>query len=131
MHSRLSPKEKTFLLRARVCRVGSVDRNGVPHAAPLCHAFDAERRTVYVATSGLTASNLRVRHRAVIECDDYFEDWGRLRGVVAHVRARIVRRGSELDRARRLLRRKFEQYRDIEIEEVIALQVKSVTSWGL
>ncbi len=124
-------EEKRFLARARVCRVASVDRRGQPHAAPLCHAFDEATRTAYVATGGATARNLQARRRGAIECDDYFEDWGRLRGVVAHVRARIVRRGSELDRARRLLKRKFEQYRDIEIEEVIALQVKSVTSWGL
>jgi hypothetical protein len=84
-----------------------------------------------VATDGLTASNLRVRHRAAIECDDYFEDWDRLRGLVAHARAKLVDRGAELDRARRLLKRKFKQYRDIEIESVIALHVEDVTSWGL
>jgi hypothetical protein len=42
-----------------------------------------------------------------------------------------VDRGAELDRARRLLKRKFKQYRDIEIESVIALHVEDVTSWGL
>ena len=131
MHARLSPKEKTFLSRARVCRVSSVDRKGVPHAAPLCHAFDAERRAVYVATSGLTASNLRVRHRAAIECDDYFEDWGRLRGLVAHARSKVIDRGAELERAVRLLRRKYKQYRDTEFDSVLALHVESVTSWGL
>ena len=131
MQKRLSEKEKTYLARARVCRIGSVDRNGVPHAAPLCHAFDPERRIVYVATDGLTASNLRARHRAAIECDDYFEDWDRLRGLVAHARAKVVDRGAKLDRARRLLKRKFKQYRDIEIESVIALHVEDVTSWGL
>ena len=103
----------------------------MPHAAPLCHAFDVERRTVYVATSGVTASNLRVRHRAVIECDDYFEDWGRLRGLVAYARSKVVDRGAELERAVRLLKRKYKQYRDTEFDSVIALHVESVTSWGL
>ena len=131
MKTRLSAKEKTYLARARVCRVGSVDRAGAPHAAPVCHAFDPERRMVYVATDGRTADNLRIRHRAAIECDDYFEDWDRLRGLVAHVRAKVVARGPELDRARRLLKRKFKQYRDVEIESVIALRVEDVTSWGL
>ena len=131
MHSRLSRTEKSFLVRARVCRVASVDRKGVPHAAPLCHAFDPERRTVYVATGRVTAANLRTRHRATIECDDYFEDWDRLRGLVAHARAKVVDRGAELERARRLLKRKFKQYREMEIESVIALHVEAVTSWGL
>ena len=131
MRSRLSQVEKRFIARARVCRVGTVDRRGTPHVAPLCHAFDPATRTAYVATSGLTAKNLRARHRASIECDDYFEDWGRLRGVVAHARARLVRGGSELKRARALLKRKFAQYRDYEFEEVIALRIERVTSWGL
>jgi nitroimidazol reductase NimA-like FMN-containing flavoprotein (pyridoxamine 5'-phosphate oxidase superfamily) len=131
MRSRLSLKEKRFLDRSRVCRVASVDRRGVTHAAPLCHAFDAETRTAYVATNGATAKNLRVRRRAAIECDDYFEDWDRIRGVVAHARARFVRGGAELERARRLLQRKFKQYRDVEIDSVIALKIESVTSWGL
>ena len=117
--------------RARVCRVGSVDRGGAVHTAPLCHAFDPATRTAYVLTDGLTARNLRVRRRAALECDDYFEDWERIRGVVAHVRAKHVRGGKELVRARELLRRKFEQYRDTEIDDVIALKIEAVTSWGL
>lgn len=131
MHRRLSTKEKRFLQRARVSRIASVDRRGATHVAPLCHAFDPTRRTAYVATDGLTAKNLRARRRAAIECDDYYEDWDRLRGLVAHARAKFIRGGAELTRARRLLKAKFEQYRDTEIESVIALHVESATSWGL
>ncbi|TMG57219.1 MAG: hypothetical protein E6H84_00900 [Chloroflexi bacterium] len=131
MHRRLSTKEKRFLQRARVSRIASVDRRGATHVAPLCHAFDPTRRTAYVATDGLTAKNLRARRRAAIECDDYYEDWDRLRGLVAHARAKFIRGGAELARARRLLKAKFEQYRDTEIESVIALHVESATSWGL
>ena len=131
MHARLTPQERRFLGRARVCRVGSADRRGAPHTAPLCHAFDAATRTAYVATDGVTARNLRARPRAVIECDDYFEDWSRLRGVVARARAKVVTRGAQLERARRLLKRKFRQYRDYEFESVIALRIERITSWGL
>lgn len=131
MHRRLTTEEKRFLQRARVGQVGSVDRRGATHVAPLCHAFDPARRTAYVATSGLTARNLHARRRAAIECDDYYEDWDRVRGIVAHARAKFVRGGAELDRARRLLKAKFQQYRDTEIESVIALRVETATSWGL
>lgn len=54
-----------------------------------------------------------------------------MRGVVAHARAKVVSRGAELDRARTLLKRKFEQYRDMDIDEVVALRVESITSWEL
>lgn len=127
----MTAEEKRYLQSARVCRVASVDARGETHAAPLCHAFDPATRTAYVATDGTTAINLRRRHRAAIACDDYFEDWGRLRGLVAHARAKVVARGPELDRARTLLKRKFRQYREMDIDEVIALRVESVTSWGL
>ena len=131
MHTRLSQKEKRYLERARVCRVASADGRGTPHVAPLCHAFDAARRTAYIATDGRTALNLKKRPTASLACDDYFENWGRLQGLVAHVRARIVRRGPELDRAVRLLKKKYKQYRDYEFDEVIALRIESVSSWGL
>ena len=131
MHARLSQKEKRYLDRARVCRIGSGDRRGRPHVAPVCHAFDAQSRTAYVATSGRTARNLRRRPTATLECDDYFENWGRLRGIVAEARARFVRRGAELDRAVRLLKKKYKQYQDYEFDEAIALRVERVTSWGL
>src|SRR5438105_14063632 len=110
VHARLSLKEKRYLDRARVSRVGSADGRGTPHVAPLCHAFDAARRTAYIATEGRTGRNLRKRPSASLACDDYFESWGRLRGVVAHARARIVRPGPELDRAVRLLKKKYKQY---------------------
>ena len=131
MHTRLSAKEKRYLDRARVCRVASADGRGTPHVAPLCHAFDAARRTVYIATEGRTARNLRKRPSASLACDDYFENWGRLRGLVAHARARIVRRGPELDQAVRLLKRKYKQYQDYEFDEMIALHIERVSSWGL
>src|SRR5205809_158589 len=86
MHTRLSQKEKRFLDRARVCRVASADGRGTPHVAPLCHAFDAPRRTAYIATEGRTARNLMKRPTASLACDDYFENWSRLRGVDARGR---------------------------------------------
>ena len=134
MHSRLSTKEQRYLVGARVCRIASVEPNGGTHVAPLCHAFDPSSRTVYVWTDGRTARNLRRRRRGALACDDYFEDWDRLRGLVAHVRGRAVRGGRELAHARQLLKRKFTQYRryeDEDIEWVIGLRVERVKSWGL
>ncbi|HEY3247131.1 MAG TPA: pyridoxamine 5'-phosphate oxidase family protein [bacterium] len=134
MHARLSTREQRYLARARVCRVASADRSGATHVAPLCHAFDVSSQTVYVWTKGRTARNLRERARGAVECDDYFEDWDRLRGLVAHVRAQTVRSGRELSRARQLLKRKFKQYRqyaDEDIEWVIGLRIVGAKSWGI
>lgn len=134
MHSRVSPKEQRYLSRARVCRVATADGRGGVHVAPLCHAFDPSNRTVYVWTDGRTARNLQKRPRGALACDEYLENWDRLRGLVAHIRAKVIRGGSELTRARQLLKRKFKQYRqydDEDIERVIGLRVERVKSWGL
>ena len=64
-------------------------------------------------------------------CDDYYEDWQRIRGLVARARAHTVRPGAELELARRLLKAKFRQYRTYDLDYVIALRVERVTSWGL
>jgi nitroimidazol reductase NimA-like FMN-containing flavoprotein (pyridoxamine 5'-phosphate oxidase superfamily) len=133
MRSNLSAKEKRYLARARVCRVGTADRRGTPHTAPLCHAFDPGSRTAYIFTdeNGVTAKNLRARGRGALECDDYFENWKRLRGLVAHVRSKEIRDGRELRRAGDLLKKKFKQYRGEEIDYVIGLHVEEIASWGL
>lgn len=133
MRSRLSPRERRYLAEARVCRVASAGRDGRAHAAPFCHAYDERKRTIYFATDpdGRTARNLRARPRATVVCDDYLEDWERIRGLVAHARARTVRRKAEVERARSLLNAKYRQYRSFEIDHVIALKVERATSWGL
>jgi len=64
-------------------------------------------------------------------CDDYYEEWGRIRRLVARARAHTVRSGAELKLARRLLKAKFRQYRTYDLDYVIALRVERVTSWGL
>jgi nitroimidazol reductase NimA-like FMN-containing flavoprotein (pyridoxamine 5'-phosphate oxidase superfamily) len=132
VRKKLSKMEKAFINKARVARVASIDPRGSVHAAPFCHAFDEARRAIYVFTDagGTTARNLRSRPTASIVCDDYFEDWERIRGVVVHARARTVI-GPELKQASRLLKRKYRQYRAYDIDYVIALDVTAVTSWGL
>lgn len=134
VRTRLSAKEKQFIDRRRVCHVASVSGNRKPHAAPLSHAYDATKRTLYVATErgGRTATNLRAHPSAAVTFDDYSENWDQIHGVIVQTRAHKLERGAEFERARKRLIKKFRQYRSIEIDYVIALRVESVTaSWGL
>jgi nitroimidazol reductase NimA-like FMN-containing flavoprotein (pyridoxamine 5'-phosphate oxidase superfamily) len=133
MRDRLTAAEQAYLAEARVCRVASVGPDGRPHASPFCHAYDRRRRTVYITTepTGRTARNLRANPAAALTCDDYRERWERLRGIVVQARAREVTDPAELARARRLLRRKYRQYREYELDYIVALDVERATSWGL
>jgi nitroimidazol reductase NimA-like FMN-containing flavoprotein (pyridoxamine 5'-phosphate oxidase superfamily) len=134
MKSRLNAKERRFIDRQRVCHVASVSANRRPQAAPLSHAYDEAKRTLYIATErgGRTATNLRAHPSAAVTFDDYSENWDGLHGVMLQTRARKLERGAEFERARKRLKKKFRQYRSIEIDYVVALRVESVTaSWGL
>ena len=127
----LSSKEKRYVGRARVCRTGSVERDGTPHVAPLCHAL--VDTTLYVVTDrdGRTARNLRRKPRAEVLRDDYHENWDRLRGVLASAKARKVEAGRELKRAQQALTKKFKQYEGEDLDYVIALRLETASSWGL
>ena len=131
MKKGLTSKEKRYVERARVCRIGSVEPDGASHIAPLCHAMVDS--TVYVATDrdGRTARNLRGKPRAEVLCDDYYENWDRLRGVLACAKARKVEAGRELKRAQQALTKKFKQYEGEDLDYVIALRLETASSWGL
>ena len=133
MKTRMSAGEKRYVGRQKLCHIGSADRSGRPHTAPVSHAFDERDRTLYVCTErgARTAQNLRARPRASVACDDYSDDWSRIKGVVMEARAKSLERGPKFERAVELLEKKFPQYRTIEIDYVIALRVEGVTSWGL
>jgi nitroimidazol reductase NimA-like FMN-containing flavoprotein (pyridoxamine 5'-phosphate oxidase superfamily) len=134
MRSRLAANEKHYMNRQRVCHVGSIAADGRPHAAPLSHAYDDGKRTLYIATErgGRTATNLRERPLAAVTFDEYSENWDRIRGIILQARAHKLERGTEFERARKKLAEKFRQYKTIEIDYVLALKVEGVTaSWGL
>ena len=134
MRTNLNAKERTYVERARVCHVGSAGADGFPHAAPVSAAYDAKARTLYFATErgGRTATNLRGRPRASVAVDDYSENWNGLHGIMLRARARKLERGNEFEHSVDLLKKKFRQYRPMELDYIVALKVESVVaSWGL
>jgi nitroimidazol reductase NimA-like FMN-containing flavoprotein (pyridoxamine 5'-phosphate oxidase superfamily) len=130
----LNPKERAYVERARVCHIGSAGKDGFPHAAPVSAAFDAKSRTLYFATErgGRTATNLRARPRASVAVDDYSENWNSISGVMLRARAHKLERGKEFEHSVAQLKKKFRQYRPMELDYIVALKVESVVaSWGL
>ncbi|HLW18374.1 MAG TPA: pyridoxamine 5'-phosphate oxidase family protein [Actinomycetota bacterium] len=134
MRTNLNAKERAYVERARVCHVGSVGKDGFPHGAPVSAAYDGKSRTLYFATDrgGRTATNLRARPRASVALDDYSENWNGLHGIMLRARARKLERGKEFEHSVELLKKKFRQYRPMELDYIVALKVESVVaSWGL
>lgn len=133
VHRRLTPKETAFLRRERVIRVATDGPGGV-HVVPVCHVLD--RGAIYFGSDkkGLKVRNLARSRRVALVVDRYSENWGRLRGVSIAGRADLIRGGAAFERARRLLYRKYPQYKRVAALEpgdsvIVRVRPARIISW--
>lgn len=109
--------------------------DGVPHAVPCC--FVAHGSRLYTPIDDVkpkTSTRLR-RLRNITEnprvsllVDEYHDDWDRLWWVRIDGTARLVDEAWEIERASALLREKYPQYADAELQ-VIAVEIDEIRSW--
>ncbi len=129
------------LKSARIARLATVDEKGRPHLVPICFVHDG--RTFYTAVDvkpkRVAPEKLaRVRHiranpKVALLIDDYQEDWSRLWFILIRGTARLLPRGKEQKKARRLLRKKYRQYRAGMLPEeapVIRIRPTHTIWWG-
>ena len=129
-----------FLDRSRVAHLATADAAGTPHIVPVCYAIEAAALYITIdqkpkrpsAKPLKRLSNILANPAAAICVDRYDETWSRLAWVLLRGRADILPNGPEHDRAQALLRQRYPQYRDMDIEAlpVIALRIAKVTAWG-
>jgi nitroimidazol reductase NimA-like FMN-containing flavoprotein (pyridoxamine 5'-phosphate oxidase superfamily) len=131
---RLTRDEARFLVRERVIRVATADRNGTPWVVPVCHALD--RGLVYFGSdaTGRKIDNLRGRRRLALVADRYRDSWRGLRGLALVGRAELFTEGPVFEHGRRLLYGKYRQYAKtaaLEPRESVIVRVRpsEVTSW--
>ncbi len=133
---KLKKTEKDFISLQRVIRVATVDKNGTPHNVPVCHVMEGNH--IYFATGRQSKKirNLTENGKVALACDEYSEVWSYLRGILIQGEARVVSKGAEFRKLRRLLYQKYLQYeREAPIEEgktvIIEVITQNVVSWGL
>jgi PPOX class probable F420-dependent enzyme len=133
---KLKKIEKDFIALQRVIRVATVDRNGMPHDVPLCHVVEGNH--IYFATEkeSKKVKNLTENNKVALVCDEYSEIWSYLRGVLIQGEARIIPKGAEFRKLRRMLYQKYSQYeKEATIEEgntmIIEVTPRKIVSWGL
>ncbi len=133
---KLKKIEKDFIALQRVIRVATVDRNGTPHDVPVCHVLEGNH--IYFATEKKSkkVKNLTENNKVALVCDEYSEIWSYLRGVLIQGEARIIPKGGEFRKLRRMLYQKYSQYeKEATIEEgntmIIEVTPRKVVSWGL
>jgi PPOX class probable F420-dependent enzyme len=121
---------------ARVGRLATVTAAGRPHVVVCCFTLDGD--TIYSAIDAKPKStlelarldNVRANPVASLLVDYYDDDWSQLWWVRVDGAARVAEDAAERERARALLARKYEQYRDTPPPgAVIALDIETWRAW--
>jgi PPOX class probable F420-dependent enzyme len=132
---RLNKKLSQLMERERVCRVATVNAEGVPHLVPVCPALRDGKIYFGSGRDGRKVKNIEANGRCTVTVDLYTEEWSSLRGVMVQGRAALIAKGPRFRRARALLYRKYPQYEtDAALDEkdsvIIEVTPTSVFSWG-
>ena len=138
--SRLSPHALQLIRSARIAHLATADRFGQPHVVPICFAFDGkyfyspidEKPKRSAPTNLKRLRNIRDNPQASLVIDYYEEDWSKLAYVLITGTARIMQRGESHRRAVTFLRKKYSQYRRMQIDTrpIIVIMSKRITFWA-
>ncbi|GAA3443299.1 TIGR03668 family PPOX class F420-dependent oxidoreductase [Planomonospora venezuelensis] len=122
---------------ARVARLGTADRDGIPHLVPVTFAVDADVIVFAIDHKPKSTMNLR-RLRNIVEndqvcllTDHYDDDWSQLWWARADGRAAITNDPDIRARALTQLSARYGQYRDRPPEgPVVSVTVESWSGWS-
>jgi PPOX class probable F420-dependent enzyme len=135
----LSEHQAGFLASRRVGHLATADGRAVPHLVPVC--FAVTEGALYITIDQKPKGDFRALKRlrniaenpiAAFVADRWDEDWTRLGWVMLRGPAEILADGPEHDQAQTLLRSRYRQYQEMELDglPVIAIRIERVTSWG-
>ena len=115
---------RAFLARHRVARLATADAEGAPHVVPVCYAvaggriyFVVDEKPKHPGGRALKRMrNIAENPRVALVADDWAEDWRRLAFLLIRGRAAIVGGARERSGALRALRRRYPQYRAMNLD---------------
>ena len=133
---RLKKTVAQLIERERVCRVATVNEEGMPHLVPVCAVVADGRIYFGSGNDARKVKNLETNPRVAVTVDLYSDDWAHIKGVMVQGTATLIARGPRFRKLRALLYRKYPQYAtDAAIEEsdsvVVEVTPTAVFSWGL
>ena len=136
----LSQRQVELLNQSPVGHLATADKAGQPHIIPFCFACDGRR--IYSALdakpkSGNLRGLRRVRNilenpRVSVVIDHYEADWSKLWYLLVQGRAELLEPSAEQVDALALLRAKYPQYREMDLESnpVIKITPERATGWS-
>src|SRR3990170_1369145 len=133
---KLKKIERDLIPLQRVLRIATIDKNGMPHNVPVCHVMDGDR--IYFATGKKSKriKNLEENGKVALVCDEYSEIWSYLKGVFVQGKTRVISKGPEFRKLRKMLYQKYTLYEaEAPIEEgntvIVEIIPQNIVSWGL
>ena len=135
----LTEAQSDFLHAARVAHLATADSTGAPHLVPVCFCLLNGAAYISIDEKPKRTDRPLKRLRNILEnpqvaltVDRWDEDWSRLAWVMLRGRADILDSGAEHDAAQAVLRKKYPQYRTMDLAPlpVIAIRIGNVLSWG-
>lgn len=137
---RLTPSVARFIRSARVAHLATADVNGQPHAIPICFVFDGKNFYSPIDEKPKRTEPRKLKRLRNIEgnphvslvIDRYQENWSKLAYVLVFGNARILSSGEKHQKAVRLLRKKYPQYRRMAIDRrpIICVAPRAIRFWG-
>ena len=140
----LTSSQTRLLAEARVGHLATSDRKGQPHVIPVCFALHEGNLYSVLDQKPKRAPLTRLRRvrnilanpTAALIVDHYQEDWQGLWYILVWGPASLLIEGDESEDERAaavdVLRRKYRQYRDMDIADnpVVKLTPERVAAWG-
>ena len=136
----LNPSQAAFLESQRVARLATVDEAGTPHVVPICFAWgdgaiytviDEKPKTVR-GSELRRVRNILARPDVCLLVDRYDEDWTRLAWLQVRGRASLVTEAPERVTALELLRARYPQYEQMNLESSVLIRIipRRVAEWA-
>ena len=129
-----------MLANAPVGRLATANANGIPHVIPVCYALMGgmiysvlDQKPKSTALTRLRrVRNILANSQVSLVVDHYEENWERLWYILISGAAELLEDGAERPAAIQVLREKYPQYRQMDIDPnpVIKITPVHVVSWG-
>ena len=137
----LSSGQARLLASARIGHLSTAGTNCAAHVIPICFAFDGHSIYSVLDQKPKRTSLTRLRRvqnildnpQVALVVDHYEEEWTRLWYILVTGHAELLLEGDEREEAIVKLRKKYQQYEDMDIDlnPVIKITPGKVVSWGI